>query len=134
MPANGPDLAPLHNPLEALFQAYPAGNHCDICARAVGILLREAGFEVAIVTIQNEMNPGLSLRPPYIQAKLPDGKLFLLGQNGFHQATRITLQGTFYYIDSLVYLHYGVVAINGKDFFDLFMYADGVEVTDVEVM
>jgi hypothetical protein len=135
MPANHPDLSAIAEHLEILFQTHPAGNHCDVCARAVGAALRNAGFEVAIVTIENESNPGQpTMRPPYIQAKMPDGKPFLLGQNGFHQANRITFQNAFYYTDPLVYLHQGVTAVSEEDYFNLFVYPDGMEITDVKVV
>jgi hypothetical protein len=135
MADNPPDLSALSTQLEALFQAYPAGNHCDICAREVGSELRKVGFDVAIVTIQNESNPGQpTMRPPYIQAKMPDGKPFLLGQNGFHQANRITFQNAFYYTDPLVYLHQGVTAVSEEDYFGLFVYPDGMEITDVKAV
>lgn len=135
MASNRPDLSALGDSLETLFQTYPAGNYCDVCAKAAGMELRKVGFEVAIVTIQNEVNPGQpNVRPPYIQAKRPDGQPFLLGQNGFHQANRITFEDAFYYIDPLVYLHYGVDVVDETTYFGLFVYPDGIEITDVRVV
>lgn len=86
-----------------------------------------------IVTIQNEEIPGLpGARPPYIQAKKPDGSLFLLAQSGFHQVNRIHQNEVSYYLDALVYWHYGVEVIDEVSYFDLFEYPDGLEMTRVE--
>ena len=91
--------------------------------------LRKSGFEVAIVTIQNEVNPAQpDVRPSFIQAKMPDGRLFLLGQNGFHQANRITFEDVFYYLDPLVN------GVDEKTYFNLFVYSDGMEITEVQVV
>jgi len=135
MATHRPDLSAFKDTLERLFLTYPAGNYCDVCAQAVGLELRKAGYEVAIVTIQNAVNPARpDVRPPYIQAKRPDGQPFLLGQNGFHQANRIVFADTFYYIDPLVYLHYGVEVVDETTYFDLFVYPDGMEITEVRVV
>lgn len=132
MSSNQLDLSAFRQQLEGIFQLYPAGNYCDVCAKAVGVELKKAGFEVAIVTIMNEVNPGQTdVRPPFIQAISPDGDVFLLGQNGFHQANRIAAEGEFFYVDPLVYLHHGVIGVTQKDYFDLFLYPDGVEITEV---
>jgi hypothetical protein len=129
------DLDKSRKKLEALFKSYPAGNHCDVCADKVGKELKEAGFEVEIVTIQNEQIPGQpGARPPYVQARKPDGSPFLLGQVGFHQTNRVQFEGVSYFIDALVYLHYGVQAVDEDTYFSLFVYPDGVEITDVEVV
>jgi hypothetical protein len=128
-----PDISNHRERLEAIFRTYPAGNFCDVCAKAVGAELREAGFGVEIVTVQNEANPAQpNMRPPFIQAKLPDGKSFLLGQNGFHQANRIIAQPNSYYIDPLVYLHFGVELVDERTYFGLFVYTDSMEITGVE--
>lgn len=86
-----------------------------------------------IVTIQNEEIPGLAgVRPSYIQAKKPDGGLFLLALTGFHQANRIHTNETSYYLDALVYWHYGVAAVDEDSYFSLFEYPESIEITQVE--
>lgn len=129
------DLKAVKNKLEVLFQRYPAGNHCDICARKVGEELQKAKFDVEIVTIQNEEMPEQpGKRPSYIQGKKPDGEYFLLAKTGFHQANRVHFEDNFYYIDALVYVHYGVEAVDETTYFALFVYPDGIEITNVQAV
>lgn len=95
----------------------------------------KAKFETEIVTLQNEEMPGQpGKRPSYIQGKKPDGEHFLLAQTGFHQANRIHIEDNFYYIDALVYTHYGVKAVDETTYFTLFVYPDGVEITNVQAV
>lgn len=125
------DDARLRKMLEAELQAYPAGNHCDVLAQSLSKLLYVAGYDVAIVTIMNEAMPGTSMRAPYIPAKQPDGSAFLLAQTGFHDTVRVMHGDKAYYVDGLAYLHRGMVAISEDEYFELFVYPDALEVTNV---
>lgn len=120
--------------LESLFVRYPAGNHCDTCADLVTRLMIETGYGPEIVTLQNEEIPVMGIRPPYIRASKPDGSLFVLGENGFHQAVRIHVSDQRFYLDALVYVHCGAVAIEDQLYWGLFEYPDGIEITAIHRM
>lgn len=90
------DLGHLDTSLEPIFEAYPVGNFCDVCAQKVSQELRKAEFEVAVVTIQNEAMPGVFHRPPFIHGRDREGQPLLLAETGFHQAVRLLEDGVFY--------------------------------------
>lgn len=126
------DLSHSAHDLMPVFSLYPPGNYCDLRAQKVRNILQAAGYEAEIVTIQNEQMPGQPwARPPYIQARRPDGQPFLLAEIGFHQASRIRQDDTLYYVDALVHQHFGFAAVVESDYFELFVYPDGVEITGV---
>jgi hypothetical protein len=134
--ASSLDLSTFSKDLESLFAQYPVGDYCDRCANNLSeVLRRRSDYAVAILTIQNETVPGLpDIRPAYIGARLPDGSGLLLAQTGFHQVCRIGLDGDFYFLDALVYLHYGSTAVDRDSYFGLFEYPDGIEITSVRVL
>ena len=126
------DLEHHGSALTPIFEAYPVGNFCDICAQKVSQELRKAEFEVAIVTIENEAMPGQSFRPPFIHGRNPEGQSLLLAENGFHQAVRIFADEIFYYLDALVFMHFSLKAVDEMTYRSLFLYSDGVEFTNVQ--
>ena len=125
------DDADLRSKLQSAFKSYPAGNHCDVLAQLLGRLLHSAGYEVVIVTFQNEPMPGTMTRASFIPAINADGDAFLLAQTGFHDTIRLTVDDTVYYLDGLVYMHYGATAVTEDVYFELFLYADALDVTNV---
>jgi hypothetical protein len=127
------DLSHLADELTRIFEQYPAGNHCERCAAAAANVLAGSGYEVAIITLKNEEIPGLpGIRPPFIEAKKPSGERFLLAQTGFHIACRLREDQPFFFVDALSYLHYGLRAVDREAYFNLFVYPDGIEVTDIQ--
>ncbi len=129
----GLDLEHLGSALTPIFEVYPVGNFCDICAQEVSQELRKTEFEVAIVTLRNETMPGQShIRPPFIHGRHPDGQPVLLADTGFHQVARLLTDGIFYYLDALVFMHYGLQAVDEMTYRGLFLYSDGVEFTDIQ--
>jgi hypothetical protein len=129
------DLSALKPELSAIFKRYPAGNHCDRCAEALGKLLVSKGYRVSILTLQNEALFGSpEVRPPFINVRNVDGGLFLLGESGFHQVCRVDMEPDDYFIDSLVHLHYPFQAVDEDTYFGLFEYPDGIEITDVRLV
>jgi hypothetical protein len=125
------DDARLNKVLEAELKAYPVGNHCEVLAQAISKLLYVAGYEVAIVTFKNEVMPGTERRPPFILANNVDGSQLRLAETGFHDTVQIIIQDQKYYIDGLVFLHHGTVAISEDGYFELLVYPNALEVTDV---
>jgi hypothetical protein len=130
---NRHDLSRFSQVLTPIFETYPTGNLCDVCAQKVAGELQKAQYKLAIVTIQNERMPGQpNIRPPFIHGLARNNQPFLLGQSGFHQAVRIEIDSVLYYIDALVYLHYGLSAVDEVTYWRLFWYPDGIEITKVQ--
>jgi hypothetical protein len=87
---------------------------------------------VVIVTIQNEEMPGApGARPPYIQARRPDGQPFCWRKQDFIRPIELRHEVS-YDIDGLAYMHYGVEAVEESAYFSLFVYSDGLQITSVE--
>lgn len=127
------DLSHLQPKLEAVFEKFPPGNLCDLCADAISNVLHKASYLVEIVTIQNEEAPGRpGMRGQFILVKQPDDTFFALGMNGFHMACRIVRARERFYIDALVYQRFGPQAIDEASYFGLFRYPDSMEITEVQ--
>lgn len=127
------DLSHLRPLLEAIFAQYPPGNHCDLCATALGKILKDDGYQVNIVTLQNEEVPGRpGIRGRFIMARHSDGSSFALGVTGFHMTCRIEQEEKRFYIDSLVNEHFGTQAVDTASYFALFVYPDSMEITLVQ--
>ena len=129
------DLSALQVELTVIFEQYPVGNYCDRCAEAMSRLLVSKGYQVSIVTLQNESLFGSpDVRPPFIRARNIDGEMFSLAETGVHQVCRLDVGSIQFYSDALVQLHYPFQAVDVDTYFDLFEYPDGIEVTDVRLV
>lgn len=126
------DLSHLQSKLEAIFEQYPLGNLCDLCADAVSKVLVDDGYDVELVRIENEENPVRpGMRGQYILVRNTDGTFLTLSVNGFHVACRIPQRTERYYVDSFIYQRFGLQAIEETSYFALFQYPDSMEITQV---
>ena len=110
---------------------------CDTCASEAGSIIREAypDYQVDIIFLQNEEAPSGG-RGAVMNVRDKDNQLFPIAQDPvrkqpFHEAIRIQLGDETYVIDALVYERQGLHPMKIHDYFDLWEYPDGIEITDI---
>lgn len=127
------DLSKAERELTSLFsqpESHPTRGQCVRCARVAAKILKDIGYDVEIVQIENrDFGPYVG-RPPVMTANDPNGQTLVIATDGYHQAVRINGQ---YYLDALVYLHYGVTGIAAAEYFRLTIwdYPFDIEVTQI---
>ena len=126
MPNDAPDLTAVTSLLEEVFVRYPLGNLCDVCADEIGkILQSQFQMSVQIVGIANTAFGGFT--PPFLRAKRPDGTIITVATQGWHEVVRIETETDSFYLDALVFVHFGANAVRWEAYNFLWEYPGDIE-------